>query len=154
VAFWAWRLAPENDAALIIGSVYFAFAMSRDIRARGQTNIYAIGPIVADCAVAIEGEDAGLVVSLPEEADLRTRTSHFQASEEFRVTPTPRRSWPAKRSVAYRPPKKQTILVSIAHGRPAHSPCIAEKSRFDSSVQHPDLLTDRQFRGKLAAHRA
>jgi hypothetical protein len=91
VAFWAWRLAPENDPAeaLIIGSVYFAFAMSRDIRARGQTNIYAIGPIVADCAVGIEGEDAGLVVSLPEEADLRTRTSHFQASEEFRVTRLP-----------------------------------------------------------------
>ena len=50
--------------------------------------------------------------------------------------------------------EKQTILVSIAHGRPAHSPCIAEKSRFDFLVQHPDLLTDRQFRGKLAAHRA
>ena len=55
---------------------------------------------------------------------------------------------PVVASVAYRPPKKQTILVSIAHGRPAHSACIAEKSRFNSSVQHPDLLTDRQFCGK------
>jgi hypothetical protein len=46
------------------------------------------------------------------------------------------------------------MLVSIVHEQLAHFLCIAEKSRFGFFAQRPDLLTDWQFRGKLAAHRA
>src|SRR4029077_6593544 len=66
------RWADASDALAVSAST---FARSTSIRSAFGTSLSGTGPAVAGCGTGVEPDDAGLVVSACEEADLSARTS-------------------------------------------------------------------------------